>query len=54
MIKSYVESRLQCAKSVLLEGMDNPLDDQNSLIQQLDQVYVLKLENILEKIKMMT
>ena len=37
-IKAYVESRLQCAKSVLFEGMDNPLDDQNSLIQQMDQI----------------
>ena len=36
--KAYVESRLQCAKSVLFDGMDNPLDDQNSIIQQLDQV----------------
>jgi hypothetical protein len=36
--KSFVQSRLECAKLVLFEGMDNPLEDINSIVQQLDQI----------------
>jgi len=36
--KSYVQSRLECARLVLFEGMDNPLEDMNSIVQQLDQI----------------
>ena len=36
--KSFVQSRLECAKLVLFEGMDNPLEDINSIVQQLDRV----------------
>lgn len=33
-----MQSRLECARLVICDGMDNPLDDQNSLTQQLDQI----------------
>ena len=36
--KSFVQSRLECARLVLFEGMDNPLEDVNSIVQQLDQI----------------
>uniref|UniRef100_A0A914V6U4 Importin N-terminal domain-containing protein n=2 Tax=Plectus sambesii TaxID=2011161 RepID=A0A914V6U4_9BILA len=38
---AFIESRLQLADAVVNEGLDDPLDDSGSLIQQMEQVSVI-------------